>query len=121
MADAKKNQLQIIYSKNYMEEASLENKYKKEVKNSERAITIRVTEEEFCDITIKSKAAGMSKTEFIKQAVKNSDIKFVDSEIVSKIVELDEKVNQLSCKEREAARAEVNSIKNEIFAGLLEG
>lgn len=121
MADAKKNQLKIIYSKNYMEEASLENKYKKEVKSSERVITIRVTEEEFCDITIKSKAAGMSKTEFIKQAVKNSEIKFVDSEIVSKIVELDEKVNQLSCKEKEAARAELNDVKDEIFAGLLEG
>lgn len=120
MADAKKNKLKIIYSKNYTEEASLENKYKKEVKSSERVITIRVTEE-FCDITMKSKAAGMSKTEFIKQAVKNSDIKFVDSEIVSKIVELDEKVNQLSCKEKETVRAEVNSIKDKIFAGLLEG
>ena len=120
MADAKKNKLKIIYSKNYTEEASLENKYKKEVKSSERVITIRVTEE-FCDITIKSKAAGMSKTEFIKQAVKNSDIKFVNPVIISKIVELDDKVNQLSCKEREAARAEVNSIKDEIFAGLLEG
>lgn len=121
MADAKKNQLKIIYSKNYMEEASLENKYKKEVKSSGRVITIRVTEEEFCDITIKSKAAGMSKTEFIKQAVKNSDIKFVNPVIISKIVELDEKVNQLSCKEKETVRAEVNSVKDEIFAGLLEG
>lgn len=121
MADEKKNKLRIIYSKNYMEKASLENKYKKEVKSSERVITIRVTEEEFCDITIKSKDAGMSKTEFIKQAFKNSDIKFVDSEIVSKIVELDEKINQLSCKDKEAVRAEINSVKDEIFAGLLEG
>lgn len=121
MADEKKNRLQIIYSKNYTEEVSLENKYKKEVKNSERVITIRVTEEEFCDITVKSKAAGMSKTEFIKQAVKNSDIKSVDPVIISKFVELDEKVNQLRCKEKEAVRAEVNSIKDEIFAGMLEG
>lgn len=121
MADEKKNQLKIIYSKNYTEEAGLENKYKKELKNSERVITIRVTEKEFCDITIKSQAAGMSKTEFIKQAVKNSNIKFVDPVIISKIVELDEKVNQLRCKGKETVRAEVNSIKDEIFAGLLEG
>lgn len=47
MADQKKNQLQIIYSKNYTEEAGLENKYKKELKNSARVITIRVTEKEF--------------------------------------------------------------------------
>lgn len=117
----KHNELHIIYSKIYTEEANLENKYKKEEKNAERRITIRVTEKEFNDINIKAKAAGMSKTELIKKAISNSNIIAVDPAITAKIVELDEKINQLSCSEKQDTRAEFNALKDDVFAGLIGG
>lgn len=117
----KQNELEIIYSKIYTEEANLENKYKKEAKSSDRVITIRVTEEEFNDITRKAEAAGMSKKELLVQSTKDADIKVVDPKVITEIVEVDEKINQLICNEKQEIRKEFNAIKDEVFDGMIGG
>jgi len=65
--------------------------------------------------------AGMSKTDFIKKAVKEAVIYNIDSKIVEKIVVLQERINQLEVGEKKQANqvnSEFNSIKDDIFKML---
>ena len=63
----------------------------------------------------------MSKTDFIKKAVKEAVIYNIDSKIVEKIVVLQERINQLEVGEKKQANqvnSEFNSIKDDIFKML---
>ena len=109
----------ILYYKINTEETKFQNKIKKPSQKSTKMVNIRVTDEELLEIENKSKMAGMSKTDFIKKAVKEAVI--IDSKIVEKIVVLQERINQLEVGEKKQANqvnSEFNSIKDDIFKML---
>ena len=111
----------ILYYKINTEETKFQNKIKNPSQKSTKMVNIRVTDEELLEIENKSKMAGMSKTDFIKKAVKEAVIYNIDSKIVEKIVVLQERINQLEVGEKKQANqvnSEFNSIKDDIFKML---
>lgn len=116
------NTLKKFYYKTYTECEKLQNKYlprnKKAVKTSKR-LSVRCTDEEYKIIELKSKEARMSKAEFLKQSALGKEIKRTDPLIVTKIVEMEEKIVRLSFYDESEAKLlknELNTLKDEFFA-----
>lgn len=113
--------LKKFYYKTYTESEKLQNKYlprnKKAVKTSKR-LSVRCTDEEYKIIELKSNEAGMSKAEFLKQSALGKEIKRTDPLIVTKIVEMEEKIVRLSFYDESEAKLlknELNTLKDEFF------
>ena len=114
--------LKKFYYKTYTESEKLQNKYlprnKKAVKTSKR-LSVRCTDEEYKIIELKSNEARMSKAEFLKQAALGKEIKRTDPLIVTKIVEMEEKIVRLLFYDESEAKLlknELNTLKDEFFA-----
>lgn len=107
--------LEIIYYKIYTEEVQLQNKYnsKKKSRRTEN-IKIRLSKEDYDYIESKSTGAGMTKSQFLINAAKQTTCQNLQTAIPL-IVNIDEKINKLPAELVTEIRPAFNKLKDEIF------
>lgn len=115
--------LRQVYFKSNTEETKLQKKYKSRkpadnIPKKSKKVTIRCSEDEYKKIQDRSKEAGLKLTEYIRRAALEDKINKTDPAMITRIVEMDEKINHMKLNGNDMAqtlRTELNDLKDKFF------
>lgn len=118
--------LRQIYIKLNTEESKLQKKYKprnekNKVPKRTKKMTIRYSEDEYRKLQSRSKEAGLKPTAFIRKSSLEDKINKTDPAMITRIVEMDEKINHMKLNGNDMAqtlRTEFNDLKDKYFDEL---